>query len=105
MVKFDKDMDLNKVALDMSKLSEVATVEYNQVIKRGYDTTKKAKGLNRATREAIQTLGSQTQTENMKLQWGIGNDGSVVTGAVTGYDVNCVPAWENARVTLLLLWP
>lgn len=97
MVKFDKDMDLNKVALDMSKLSEVATVEYNQVIKRGYDTTKKAKGLNRATREAIQTLGSQTQTENMKLQWGIGNDGSVVTGAVTGYDVNCVPAWEKCQ--------
>lgn len=97
VVKFDKDMDLNKVALDMSKLSEVATVEYNQVIKRGYDTTKKAKGLNRATREAIQTLGSQTQTENMKLQWGIGNDGSVVTGAVTGYDVNCVPAWEKCQ--------
>lgn len=71
VVKFDKDMDLNKVALDMSKLSEVATVEYNQVIKRGYDTTKKAKGLNSATREAIQTLGSQTQTENMKLQWGL----------------------------------
>ena len=61
VVKFDKDMDLNKVALDMSKLSEVATVEYNQVIKRDYDTTKKAKGLNRATREAIQTLGSQTR--------------------------------------------
>lgn len=43
-MKFDKDMDLNKVALDMSKLSEVATVEYNQVIKRGYDTTKKRRG-------------------------------------------------------------
>lgn len=97
VVKFDKDMDLNKVALDMSKLSEVATVEYNQVIKRGYDTTKKAKGLNSATREAIQTLGSQTQTENMKLQWGIGNDGTVVAGAVTGYDVNCVPAWEKCQ--------
>ena len=95
VVKFDKDMDLNKVALDMSKLSEVATVEYNQVIKRGYDTAKKAKGLNSATREAIQTLGSQA--ENMKLQWGIGNDGSVVEGARAGYDVNCATAWEKCQ--------
>lgn len=68
-MKFDKDMDLNKVALDMSKLSEVATVEYDQVIKRGYDTTKKAKGLNSVTKEDF-TIYEQ-QADNMRFQWGL----------------------------------
>lgn len=107
LVKFDENQDVKKVAQDMSKLTEVATVQYNREIKRSYDTSKKAKP---ASQIVMSRSGVYDGFDDPKLnlQWGYYNDGTILNPepgetsgfadnvtAVEGYDVNCKEAWEK----------
>ena len=103
LVKFDENVNVRKVAQDMSKLAEVATVQYNREIKRSYDTSKKARA---ATPVVMSRAGVYEGFNDPKLnlQWGYYNDGTILNpepgevatvSAVEGYDVNCKEAWEK----------
>lgn len=107
LVKFDKNIDIKKVASDMSALAEVATVQYNREIKRSYDTSKKAK----AASPVVMSRNGVYEGFNdpkLTLQWGYYNDGTILNpeddeisayantvSAIAGYDVNCKEAWEK----------
>lgn len=103
LVKFDEKMDVQKVAQDMSKLAEVAAVQYNHEIKRAYSTAKKAK----AVEPVVMSRNGVSVPFNdpyLKDQWSYINDGTIlnvvapevpVTTAVAAMDVNCQEAWEK----------
>ena len=61
LVKFDEDMDVQKVAQDMSKLAEVATVQYNREIKRAYNNIllEKTENENNASKTKAYTDASE----------------------------------------------
>ena len=105
LVKFDEKMDVQKVAQDMSKLAEVAAVQYNHEIKRAYSTAKKAKAVEPVvmSRNGVNTGFNDPHLE---LQWSYINDGKIldvtdpeneeqVTEAVAAMDVNCKEAWKK----------
>lgn len=104
LVKFDEKMDVQKVAQDMSKLAEVAAVQYNHEIKRAYSTAKKAK----AVEPVVMSRNGVSGTFNdpyWGLQWSYINDGTLdianpIPGeqpnkAVAAMDVNCKEAWTK----------
>lgn len=103
LVKFDEKMDVQKVAQDMSKLAEVAAVQYNHEIKRAYSTAKKAK----AVEPVVMSRNGVSVPFNdphLKDQWSYINDGTIlnvvapevpVTTAVAAMDVNCQEAWKK----------
>lgn len=104
LVKFDKNMDVQKVAQDMAKLAEVATVEYNHEIKRSYVTGKKAKGGSPVALTAKGATELPFNDPDLYKQWGYINDGTVLDGnveaatqAVAGFDVNCKEAWKKCQ--------
>lgn len=111
LVKFDENMDVQKVAQDMSKLAEVATVQYNREIKRAYSTSAKPK----IVKAVAMSRNGDTQVFNdeyLNYQWGYINDGTIlgkelisgeekdpsapeITIEPYKYDVNCKEAWEK----------
>lgn len=118
LVKFDENMDVQKVAQDMSKLAEVATVQYNREIKRSYSTSAKAKGV----KAVAMSRNGDTQIFNdeyLAYQWGYINDGTIldktpifggeedntsaeasaptITIEANKYDVNCKEAWKRCK--------
>lgn len=103
LVKFDKNMDVQKVAQDMSKLAEVATVEYNHEIKRAYKTDRKAKGVNPVALTADGVTELPFNDPDLSKQWSYINDGTILDGkdspvqAIAGYDVNCKEAWKKCK--------
>lgn len=104
LVKFDKSMDVQKVAQDMAKLAEVATVEYNHEIKRAYATGKKAKGVSPVALTANGVTELPFNDPDLYKQWGYINDGTILDGneeaatqAIAGFDVNCKEAWKKCQ--------
>lgn len=108
IVRFDESMDLQKVADDMSKLTEVAKVQGNREIKRSYRSDVRPKAVDAATSLAARTLqsGGSFDDPYLSLQWGYVNDGTILDNAydddedypqtaVAGYDVNCGEAWQK----------
>lgn len=104
LVKFDEKMDVQKVAQDMSRLAEVAAVQYNHEIKRAYGTVKKAKAVESVV---ISRNGVSAEFDDpyLKNQWSYINDGSLDIAnpipneapnkAVAAMDVNCKEAWKK----------
>lgn len=103
LVKFDESMDVRKVAEDMSKLAEVATVEYNHTIKRSYQTDRKAKGVSPVALTANGATELPFNDPQLSKQWSYINDGTILQGtnspvqAVAGYDVDCKEAWKKCK--------
>lgn len=103
LVKFDESMDVRKVAEDMSKLAEVATVEYNHEIKRAYKTDRKAKGVNPVALTADGVTELPFNDPQLSKQWSYINDGTILQGtnspvqAIAGYDVDCKEAWKKCK--------
>lgn len=103
LVKFDESMDVRKVAEDMSKLAEVATVEYNHAIKRSYQTDRKAKGVSPVALTANGATELPFNDPQLGKQWSYINDGTILQGtnspvqAVAGYDVDCKEAWKKCK--------
>lgn len=113
LVRFDENADPVKVASDMARLSEVATVEFNREIKRAYDPQQRAKGLSENTLKAARALknGAAFNDPELGKQWHYINDGTVLNqpedleegktipefeeGAYAGNDVNCGAAWQK----------
>lgn len=102
LVRFDPSADLEKVAHDMSQLSEVAVVEYNREIKRSYSTDVKVQKFdsNQLTRGIQDRSGAPFNDPKLSDQWDLINDGTIlgtdgVTVAQAGYDVNCQNAWKK----------
>lgn len=102
LVRFDKSADLEKVAHDMSQLSEVAVVEYNREIKRSYPTDVKVKKLDPS--QVVRSIQTKTDGEfndpRLTDQWNLINDGTIlgtdgVTQAAAWCDVNCQNAWKK----------
>ena len=102
LVRFDKSADLEKVAYDMSQLSEVAIVECNREIKRSYPTDVKAKKFD--SNQIVRGIQTRSEGEfndpSLADQWNLINDGTIlgtdgVTQAVTWCDVNCQNAWKK----------
>lgn len=112
LVKFDEDMDVQKVAQDMSKLAEVATVQYNREIKRAYNPSVKAKAVKPVVMSRSGVTADFDDTY-LEYQWGYINDGTILEkepiadidkddnapnitiDAVNKYDVNCKEAWKR----------
>ena len=104
LVRFDENMDLKKVAEDLSNLAEVAVVESNREIKRAYSTSVRAKApSSEVSKSTVLTKdGAIFNDTRLADQWGYINDGSIQgTGgganAIAGYDVNCAEAWQKCK--------
>lgn len=95
-VYFDKSLDVEQVANQLSRLGEISKVQYSHEIKRSY--TGKSKPLNEAD---VQRLNASTRAslpfndEKLPLQWHYINDGdeNFMEHMVRGADVNCAEAW------------
>ena len=115
-VRFDKDADLMKVAQDMAKLTEVATVQFNREIKRSYNPNIRAKAVSETTIRVANSLKNGEPAFNdprLADQWHYINDGTILNkkedidenpnipefdeGTYAGNDVNCDEAWTMCK--------
>lgn len=111
VIHFDKAVDIEKVAQSLSKLNEVAKIEYSHCIKRAYDPADKptyltADALGKRAKTRAVASDEDFTDPYLDLQWGYINDGTILDGvkadngdlvaqAVPGVDVGCKEAWQK----------
>lgn len=112
---FDKDSDLEQVAKDLAKVTEVAKVQFSHNIQRAYDARIRPsvlpENLQKMLKVKTKAAGDAPAFTDpgLNLQWGYINDGSVlragevndrteeVVPAVGGVDVGCEEAWKLCK--------
>ena len=115
VVYFDEDTDLEQVAKDLAKVSEIAKVQFSHNIQRSYDPRMRPVVLDKQGLKRLsgftRAVGKQAVFNDpaLALQWGYINDGSVlqpgelndrnetVVPALGGVDVNCQDAWQLCK--------
>ena len=99
LVRFDASADLKEVAHRMAEVAEVATVQYNSMVKRVSEV--KVEDTLNAKQMAAPVAAPATRNyaafndPELHLQWHLINTGdkSIYSGAKVGADVNCLEAW------------
>lgn len=110
VVHFNKNIELTKVAEDLSKIGEIAKIEYSHRIQRAYDPKMKPTFVSEQARSkmaATRGAGNGFNDPGLKHQWSYINDGNAfddsnnkinvtdgVAPPLAGVDVGCATAWE-----------
>lgn len=96
-VYFDENMELDRVAKDLSQLGELSKIEFTHEVKRNWSGRAKP-----VSQQKVRSVASRNNMPfndpELKNQWHYINRGEeFLEGAIAGADVNCLEAWEVCK--------